>query len=137
MDPLVATLLGTVIGAVAGVAGSVSVAIITRRSEERRHLRQLAFEAGAKSWALHQEVAKRAAELGHVRGVDPLEAYVLHALVFSRIIEDGDLDRETILKKWREIDLIAKAVHDEIRKKEADQPPVLTPPPARPDGERH
>ena len=118
MDPLVATLLGTVIGAVAGVAGSVWVAVIARRSEERRHLRQLAFEAGTKSWALHQEVAKRAADMGRVRGVDPLEAYVLNALVFSRIIEDGDLDRETILKKWREIYSIAQAVHAEVRKNE-------------------
>jgi hypothetical protein len=118
MDPVVSTLLGTLIGAAAGIAGSVWVAIISKRSEERRHLRQLAFEAGAKSWALHQDVAKRAAEMGHVRGVDPLEAYVLHSLIFSRIIEDGDLDRETILRKWREIDSIAKAVHEEIRKKE-------------------
>lgn len=122
MDPVIATLLGTLVGAAAGIGGSVWVAIITRRSEERKHLRQLAFEAGAKSWALHQEVAKRAADMGHVRGVDPLEAYVLNSLVFSRIIEDGDLDRDTILKKWREIDSIAKAVHDEIRKKREANP---------------
>ena len=118
MDPVVATLLGTLVGAAAGIAGTVWVAEITRRSEERKHLRQLAFDAGAKSWVLHQDIAKRAAEMGRVRGVDPLEAYVLHSLIFSRIIEDGDLDKETVLKKWREIDSIAKAVHEEIRKNE-------------------
>ena len=52
----------------------------------------------------------------------------MHSLVFSRIIEDGNLDRETILKKWREIDSIAKAVHEEIRKNgEANQSPEVTP----------
>ena len=117
MDPVIATLVGTFIGACAGIAGSVWVAVITRKSEERKHLRQLAFEAGAKSWAIHQEVAKRAADMGKARGVDPLEAYVLHSLVFSRIIEDGKLDKETVLQKWRVVDEIARAVHEEIRKK--------------------
>ena len=116
IDPVIAALLGTLIGASAGVAGSIAVAIVTKHSEEKKHLRQLAFEVGIRTWTLHSEIAKKAAESGNKSGVDPLEAYVLHALVFSRIIEEGDLSRETVLKKWREVDSIAQAVRAEIRK---------------------
>lgn len=128
MDAGIAALLGALIGAVAGIAGSVIVAIIAKRSEEKKHLRQLAFDAGQKMWALHNEIAKRAADAGRKTGVDPLEAYILNALVFSRIIEEGDLDQETVLKKWREQDSIAQALHAEIRKKEkpANQAPEPT-----------
>ena len=117
IDPVAATLLGTLVGAFAGIAGSVIVAVIAKRSEEKKHLRQLAFEVGVKSWTLHTELAKIASESGRGKGVDPLEAYVLNALVFSRIIEDGDLDSETVLKKWREVDSIAQTLHAQIRKK--------------------
>ena len=138
IDAVTAALLGTIVGAIAGIAGSVAVANIAKRSEEKKHLRQLAFDTGSKMWALHNEVAKRAADAGRRVGVDPLEAYVLNALVFSRIIEDGELDKETVLKKWREQNAIAQAIHDEVRKnakptKEAaqttpkpDAPPVKT-----------
>jgi hypothetical protein len=118
IDPVSAALLGTLIGAVAGIAGTVAVAIITMGSEQKKHLRQLAFEAGIKTWTLHNEIAKKASETGRKVGVDPLEAYVLHAFVFSRIIEEGDLDRETVLKKWKEVSSIAEAVHAEIKRNE-------------------
>jgi hypothetical protein len=118
IDAVTATLLGTLVGAVAGIAGSVVVAIIAKRSDEKKHLRQLVFDAGEKMWALHVDIAKKTAEAGRTGKVDPLEAYILNALVFSKIIEDGDLDRETVLKKWREQDSIAQAIHSEIRTRE-------------------
>jgi hypothetical protein len=132
IDPVIATLFGTLIGATAGVAGTIAVAVVTKRSEEKKHLRQLAFDAGIKTWSWHGEIAKKEAEFGRSRPVDPLEAYILHCLVFSRIIEEGDLDRETVLKKWREFDSIAQAVHEEIRKNQkANQPPAPTAPSGR------
>ena len=50
IDATTATLLATAIGAVSSGATGIIILLINKRSEERRHVRELAMKAALENW---------------------------------------------------------------------------------------
>ncbi len=116
MDPTHAALIGTALGAVSGIAATVWATALTKKSEELKHLREMAFQAGVKTWEVHMESAKRSADMGITRGVDPIECYILNSMLFSEIIRKDKICGSDLLSEWQRISMMSKSLHEQIRK---------------------
>lgn len=118
IDVVTASFIGTLIGAIAGVGGSVATSIITRRSEERRHVRELVIRTALEEWRESVAFAKfkKEREPGCAISVSPLEAFIIPMRKIAAMIERKDLTPEDARKQVREYLLLADAVADEYGK---------------------
>ena len=123
MDATVASLVGVFIGAIAGVGGSIVVAIITRRSEERRHLREIILHTALENWRETMAFGKFQIDHGHSVSVFPLESYIIPLRKITDMLERDDLTVEEARKCVREYIIINEAVADEFHKYEQGQKP--------------
>ena len=73
IDATTATLLAGAVGGISSGATAVIILFITKRSEERRHLRELAMKAAIDNW---HYVSKSAEEAREPRL--PLDVYMVH-----------------------------------------------------------
>ncbi len=98
IDATTATLLATAIGALSSGATAIIILIINKRSEERRHLRELAMKAALENWLY---MSKAAAERGARRL--PLDVFVVHMLKLSEALTSRDLTADNLAAKLREV----------------------------------
>jgi hypothetical protein len=73
IDAATATLLAAAIGALSSGVTATVILLITKRSEERRHLRELAMKAALENWHVVSEAAARAGEPRL-----PLDVFLVH-----------------------------------------------------------
>jgi hypothetical protein len=72
----------------------------TKRSEERRHQRELIIRAATESWKQQMEAyAIHQQPIVHV----PLEVYIIRMVKFSEAFLEDDFDRSTMAEKMKEI----------------------------------
>lgn len=116
MDVTIASLIGVVIGAIAGVGGSIAVAVITRRSEERRHLREIVLRTSLENWRETMAFGKSQIEQGHSVSIFPLESYIIPMRKITDILERDNLTIEEARRCVREYITLNEAVSDEFYK---------------------
>lgn len=75
------TLGGSIIGAVAGVAA----AWINNKSADRKHMREIALQAAAKTWETLVQGGRQ---------VPPLEHYLIHSALMVDIATDPKITRD-------------------------------------------
>jgi hypothetical protein len=121
MDAAVAGLVGACIGAVAGVSASIVVAIITRHSEDRRHLREIVLRTALEQWRESVAFGKFEVERGHGVSVFPLESFIIPMRKIADMIERDDLTPDEARKRVREYLLLSDAVADECRQHHREQ----------------
>jgi hypothetical protein len=80
MNAATAGLLGTALGALASGATALFITHITKRSEERRQLREIAFKTAIEN---RDYVRKLSAQ--YRAPTLPLEMFILHMLKFSEV----------------------------------------------------
>lgn len=109
-----AALLGVVgigIGAIIGASTSLLVAWITRRSEERRHYRELGVEIALAKFKQHQELAQQIANAsGKVAEIPPFNQFLLHSIRLMEIISDHRLNADQIALHISSLDNLAEKV---------------------------
>ena len=96
-------IIGTLLGAVIGALGTIIVTRINRRTEERKHIRELAFNAGIENWKGAMECWKK--QGGNLQ---PLDHFIISAKLLSEKILEQDIVPEKItsdLKKLHEINM--------------------------------
>ena len=98
IDAVTATLIAAVIGALSSGATAIIILLINKRSEERRHLRELAMKAALDNWLY---VSKAAEEHGAQRL--PLDVFVVHMLKLSEALTSTDLTADNLATKLREV----------------------------------
>ena len=98
IDATTATLLATAIGALSSGATAVIILLINKRSEERRHLRELAMKAALENWLY---MSRAATEYGAERL--PLDVFVVHMLKLSEALTSRDLTADNLAAKLREV----------------------------------
>lgn len=103
IDATTAALIASAIGALSSGGTAVAVLLITKRSEERRHLRELAMKAAVDNWLQFAEVTKQ-------RGGNllPLDVFVIHMLKLCEVISAGDLSAANLPGKLREVQNLVK-----------------------------
>ena len=100
-------LIATSVGALVTLFGQW----LTRRSEERRHLRQLIVQAAVENWRLASSAAEKAGARRY-----PLDAFILHLLKLGEVLETRPLTADRVRAKLREAHEIDRAVFPEIEK---------------------
>lgn len=90
------TLIGTLGGVLIGAVATTVTTYITKRSEERRHLQQLAMQAAIESWkgVLQHDRAGRVAPLSH---------FILHTVLTTQLVAEKRLTPEIVRKRHDEI----------------------------------
>lgn len=115
LDPTIAALVGTAIGALAGVGGTIAASLITKRSEERRHARELAFTSALEEWRASCEAAKRLADQGKRAATFGLDAYVLRMYLMNEFLRKGDFTVNNVAAHWAQMDEVIDRVCDDIK----------------------
>jgi hypothetical protein len=103
------TLLGVIIGGLLTAIPSIVIFWIGKRSEERRHLRELAFRTAIDNWKQVSECAKDLP--GAV--VEPLDVFLFHMLKLSEVATKRGLTPETVAERMREVQEIVRRASDE------------------------
>lgn len=97
--------LSTLLGVAIGSISTLAVTWISKRSEERRHTRELAMNAAIVNW-------KTAIELGQASGggkILPLSLYMVHMLKISDLLTSGRLSKVELPVALKEADEVLQA----------------------------
>lgn len=110
--PVVTALAG---GSLVGVI-NFAINFVNKKSEERRHLREIAFNTAFKYWKQHCDHALEQQKLQDRQSeILPLDAYVIHILKLSEILLDKKTNKENIEAKLKEIHEIGEITEKVIR----------------------
>jgi len=111
--PTVAALGGAVVGAL----GTILVTMISNRSAERRHLKELVFGAAVENW---KKAAELAAQTPGKHALAPLDDFVLGLLIKADLFVDRKVTKENIRAVLEKGDALSEEIH-EWRFKESRQ----------------
>jgi hypothetical protein len=116
IDAATATVIAAIVGA--GVGGFVTLfgQWLVRRSEERRHLRQLVVQTAIENWRFTSDATERLAASGYRVDRYPLDSFVLHMLKLSEILNERRITPELVREKLREVYAVTEAASEEISK---------------------
>ncbi len=106
------TLLGVIIG---GLLTSIPTFItfwIGKRSDERRHLREISFNAALDNWKHAIDVAGRRQV---PVSIDPLDVYLIHMLKLSEVAARRGLTAKNVAERMREVQDIVRQASDEAK----------------------
>ena len=90
-----------------------------RKSEEKRHLRELVYKSAVEEWKQHSTFAVEVMKMktGKKIAMEPLVTYLIHLLKLSDALIDGEITKENLSRKLTEVSEIMKEV------KKFTQPP--------------
>jgi hypothetical protein len=98
IDAAVAVILAASIAGFFSTVTAIVVIIYTKRSEERRHFRELIVRTAIENWKLADEAARQARADRW-----PLDVYIIHMLKFSEIITKKNLTPEELSRHNNEL----------------------------------
>jgi hypothetical protein len=126
IDAATATVIAAIVGA--GVGGFVTLLgqWLSRRSEERRHLRQLVMQAAIENWRFTSDAAAKLAQAGYPVDRYPLDSFLLHMLKLSEVLNERHLTPDLVRTKLQEVHAVTRAASDEIEKFSARDSPKQT-----------
>src|SRR4051794_18523687 len=114
IDATTATLLAGAVGGLSSGATAIIILFITKRSDERRHLRELAVKAALDNW---HYVSQAAQEAGHPRL--PLDVYLVHMFKLAEALASG-VTAENLPAKLREVHEFTKIATEQAEQLTAD-----------------
>ncbi len=113
MKPEVLAVLGTLAGALIGSISTLFITWLNKKSEERRHLREITVNAAIESWKQHVSVAISK----NVRAqIMPLDVYIIHMMKFAEVILDKRIDSSNIEEKLAEVSKVINKAEEYKRK---------------------
>jgi hypothetical protein len=99
MRPEIVAVIGTIAGVSIGALSTLIITLINKRSEERKHYRELVVNAAIEHWKHSTELASR---LG--RKIYPLEVFIFQMIKFYEMILDKKIDTMEISERFAEYD---------------------------------
>jgi hypothetical protein len=92
-------------GSIVGALSAVLVTLLTKRSDERKHYRELIVKAAIEHW-------KHASELALKQGgyIFPLEVFMIQMTKFSEMVLDKRIASEKISERYAEYDAVVKSL---------------------------
>jgi hypothetical protein len=117
IDATTATLLAATIGAISSGATAIIILLINKRSEERRHLRELAMKAALQNW---QDTLKAFPQYQQFQL--PLDVYLVHMVKLSAALTSGDLTADNLAAKLREVQRFVKIAVSEVARGASEIP---------------
>ena len=105
IKPEVLAVLGTLAGALIGSISTLLITWLNKKSEERRHLREITVNAAIESWKQHVSVAISKNVPAQIM---PLDVYIIHMMKFAELVLDKKIDSSNIEEKLAEV---SKVIH--------------------------
>jgi hypothetical protein len=105
MSPAELAVLGTLGGTLAGGLFSMIVAIVSKRSEERRQFRELVVKAAIENWKTLYEGAKSG-------GVSPMTDFIVHASKVCDLALTRNLTAENARGELKKINALMTILHE-------------------------
>lgn len=118
LSPTELAVFGTLGGAFLGGLFTVLIAFINKRSEEKRHFRELIVKTASEHWKLVSEIAES-------NLMPPLINYIVHTAIMCDLILNKKLDSKNIQTKLKEVDDLMAVLHNhaiEVSNKRTTQP---------------
>jgi hypothetical protein len=109
------TASAALLGALVGTCGTLFVTWISKRSEERRHLREITTRTAVEYWAKRHEMVLAHPTPGESYQLMPLDGYVVHLVALSKLLEGSNLSEESAVQILRKAQQITEACDKEIR----------------------
>jgi hypothetical protein len=111
IDAPTAAVIGAVVGT--GMGGLITLLgqWLTRRSEERRHLRELVIRTAVEDWKYTSDALEKLNLPRH-----PVDSYILRIMKLVEILEARHLTPELVREKLREVHAITEAATKEIER---------------------
>jgi hypothetical protein len=111
IDAHTATVIGAIVGA--GTGGLVTLVgqWLTRRSEERRHLRELVIRTAVEDWKYTSDALEKLGAERH-----PIDPYILRMVKLVEVLETPHLTPEIVRQKLSEVHAITRAATEEIER---------------------
>jgi hypothetical protein len=94
--------LGTIGGALVAGLIALGITFINKKSEERRHLRELMFNAAVENWKHNNIAAIELMKAGNRVELMPLDSYIVNLLALSGSLLDTTLTKDNIKAKLKE-----------------------------------
>ena len=111
LAPEGAALLGVLFGSL----GSGAVTWYTKRSEERRHFRELMVKSAIENWKQMTEVGRAYAATGQTVELGPLDAYLIHAADLFNLVLDKKLDLNQTLEALKEVRIRSEKIRNSFK----------------------
>lgn len=99
----VLTLIGTLGGVLIGAVTTVATTYIAKRSEDRKHLQQIAMQTAVESW-------RATIESGSYKYVPPLSHYLINATLICKLIDEKRLTPERVAQRAEEVSGILRTL---------------------------
>jgi hypothetical protein len=107
--PELLVLVGTLGASALAVVATLAATWITKRSEERKHLRELVMQGAIENWKLQMEIYR---ETKRPMRIAPLDVYIVQMLKLSDVLMSKDLTPENVIERLKETDRLTDAVYD-------------------------
>jgi len=100
-----APIIGTLGGALLAGLIALGINLINKKSEERRHIRELMLKTA-------MEYFKAACDTAAKTGgsVPPLEAFIVHVIKTSEVLIDTKITKDNVVQKLKEAHAVSKEV---------------------------
>jgi gas vesicle protein len=92
----VCTLIGSVVSGITGAASALLVTWLNKKSEERRHYRELVVKTAVEHWGQVADYSR-----GNI--MPPLDDYILHMKQVADLMTDPKLSAENVVEKLKKI----------------------------------
>jgi hypothetical protein len=103
MDSSTAVVLAASLSGLCSAITAIGVTAVTKRSDERRHFREIVIRTAIENWKVADLAADQA---GSERW--PLDVFIVHMLKFSELFNKKRLTAEFVAKIHRETDLLVE-----------------------------
>lgn len=100
--------VGISLSSVITAGTAIAVTWITTHSAERRHRREILFNAAIESWKKEWELGDKLAEQGAKVEMSPIDSHLIHMSNFSDALLDGKLTTENMKEKLEKIYAVSR-----------------------------
>jgi hypothetical protein len=101
-----------ILGAAVGVIGTIIVTAISRKAEERNHIRSLAVNAGIENFKSLIEVARGS---HRTMAFPPLESFIMNMKLAAEILFEDNIKSDWLRDKLREKDELLKVMLEQAK----------------------
>ena len=103
IDASLVVILSAIVSGLCSAITAIGIVAFTKRSDERRHLRELIMRTAVENWKLVTQIAHESK-----LPLMPLDVYLLHMLKFSEILLTKNITPDEIDEKIRDVNTVVE-----------------------------
>lgn len=105
-----------IVVAITGLISLFSI-LITKIFDERKLSKELIIKTALEHWKASIEISKyNTDKTGQTSTIDPLEDFVIHAILFSKLFNKKDIKEKYVVKIMKDINETQKYIDDQRKK---------------------